>query len=139
LKVGFPKLKFDDKILFRIIGIVVRAILIVGIITQIGITIFLTVSSLIISGPVALVTTAIENALLIIVLLEIYLAVEDYLSGKGRTASYVIDASISFIVREIIIDVFNGVDSNTTLLVLAGIVAILSFSRFLTSRAEKGI
>lgn len=139
MKVGFPKLKFDDKILFRIIGIVVRAILIVGIITQIGITIFLTVSSLIISGPVALVTTAIENALLIIVLLEIYLAVEDYLSGKGRTASYVIDASISFIVREIIIDVFNGVDSNTTLLVLAGIVAILSFSRFLTSRAEKGI
>jgi uncharacterized membrane protein (DUF373 family) len=139
LKVSFPKLKFDDKILFRIIGIVVRAILIVGIITQIGITIFLTVSSLIISGPAALVTTAIENALLIIVLLEIYLAVEDYLSGKGRTASYVIDASISFIVREIIIDVFNGVDSNTTLLVLAGIVAILSFSRFLTSRAEKGI
>ncbi|MUN29547.1 phosphate-starvation-inducible PsiE family protein [Sulfuracidifex metallicus] len=139
MKVSFPKLKFDDKILFRIIGIVVRAILIVGIITQIGITIFLTVSSLIISGPVALVTTAIENALLIIVLLEIYLAVEDYLSGKGRTASYVIDASISFIVREIIIDVFNGVDSNTTLLVLAGIVAILSFSRFLTSRAEKGI
>lgn len=139
MKVSFPKLKFDDKILFRIIGIVVRAILIVGIITQIGITIFLTVSSLIISGPAALVTTAIENALLIIVLLEIYLAVEDYLSGKGRTASYVIDASISFIVREIIIDVFNGVDSNTTLLVLAGIVAILSFSRFLTSRAEKGI
>ncbi|MCY0850933.1 phosphate-starvation-inducible PsiE family protein [Sulfuracidifex metallicus] len=139
MKVNFPKLKFDDKILFRIIGIVVRAILIVGIIAQLGITIFLTVSSLIVSGPVALVTTAIENALLIIVLLEIYLAVEDYLSGKGRTASYVIDASISFIVREIIIDVFNGVDSNTTLLVLAGIVAILSFSRFLTSRAEKDI
>jgi len=133
-----PFEEFDDKLLFRIIGIVVRAILIIAIVVQIGITILVTVSSALISGIEALVSAAIENSLLIIVLLEIYLAVEDYLSGKGRTASYVIDASISFIVREILIDVFNGVTSNETLLVLAGIVAILSFSRFLTSRTEGG-
>ncbi|BBG22881.1 phosphate-starvation-inducible PsiE family protein [Sulfuracidifex tepidarius] len=138
MKVPFDKIKFDDKLLFKIIGIVVRALVVFAIIVQIGITIFFTAFAAITVGVTALVSTAIEDALLIIVLLEIYLAIEDYLSGKGRTASYVIDASISFVVREILIDVFNGITTNSTLLVLAGIVAILSFSRFLTSKAESG-
>ncbi len=136
LKSPFDKVKLDDKLLFRIIGIVVRTLVIFAIIVQIGITIFFTATSAIFVGVTALVSTAIENALLIIVLLEIYLAIEDYLSGKGRTASYVIDALISFVVREILIDVFNGITANNTLLVLAGIVAILSFSKFLMSKAD---
>jgi uncharacterized membrane protein (DUF373 family) len=105
--------RIGDRDLIKFIGYIIRIILLLGIFSQMALSAY---------------------QILILVLLELYIAVNSYLTGKERSIVNVIDAGISFIVREIILELFSTNSNITDLLMLAGIVGILTFSRFLASR-----
>ncbi|MEM3848126.1 MAG: hypothetical protein QXQ06_06065, partial [Metallosphaera sp.] len=87
-------------------SIIVQALLIVGLAT----TIISTITQILVaaqSDPLLIPSVVIENVLLIIVFLEIYLSALDFFTGKGRSLVYVIDAMISFVSREIIIEILT--------------------------------
>ncbi|QXJ27432.1 hypothetical protein J5U23_00299 [Saccharolobus shibatae B12] len=126
--------RLSDKDLIKFIGYIIRIILLFGIGVQIILTIYAIVSSIISLNLLDLVNVTITGPLLILVLLELYIAVNSYLSGKERSIINVIDAGISFFVRELILELFSQNYTITHILIIAGVVGILSFSRFITNR-----
>ncbi|BCU70995.1 phosphate-starvation-inducible PsiE family protein [Stygiolobus caldivivus] len=73
------------------------------------------------------------NAFLVVVLLELFQSIVDFGRGRGRSVIYVMDATMSFVLREIIIDLINGINSITDLVYLSSITLIIAVSRFLIS------
>ncbi|MCH4814634.1 MAG: phosphate-starvation-inducible PsiE family protein [Saccharolobus sp.] len=126
--------RISDKDLIKFIGYIIRVILLFGIGVQIILTIYGIVSSIFSLNLLDLVNVTITGPLLILVLLELYIAVNSYLSGKERSIINVIDAGISFFVRELILELFSQNYTITHILIIAGVVGILSFSRFITNR-----
>ncbi|AOL16341.1 hypothetical protein BFU36_06080 [Sulfolobus sp. A20] len=124
----------NDKDIIKFVGYIIRIILLLGIIFQVILTVLQIVSDVIKLNILDLVNSTIIGSLLILVFLELYIAVNNYLSGKERSIANVIDAGISFVVREIILELFSANTSITNLLILAGIVGILTLSRFLASK-----
>ncbi|MCY0883457.1 MAG: phosphate-starvation-inducible PsiE family protein [Acidianus infernus] len=72
-----------------------------------------------------------ENSLLIIVFLEVYLSVVDFFHGKGRSVVYIMDATLSFVLREIIIGILTGSVTYIDLLAMSGAIGIIASGRFL--------
>ncbi|QXJ30743.1 phosphate-starvation-inducible PsiE family protein [Saccharolobus shibatae] len=126
--------RISDKDLIKFIGYIIRIILLFGIGVQIILTIYGIISSIFSLNLLDLVNVTITGPLLILVLLELYIAVNSYLSGKERSIINVIDAGISFFVRELILELFSQNYTITHILIIAGVVGILSFSRFITNR-----
>ncbi|QGA55205.1 hypothetical protein GFS03_11770 [Sulfolobus sp. E5-1-F] len=126
--------RINDKDLIKFIGYIIRIILLFGIGVQIVITIFGIISNIFSLNLLNLVNVTITGPLLILVLIELYIAVNSYLSGKERSIINVIDAGISFFVRELILELFSQNYNITNILIIAGVVGILSFSRFIANR-----
>lgn len=126
--------RIGDRDLIKFIGYIIRIILLLGIFSQMALSVYQIITDLIKLSLIDLISSTIIGSLLILVLLELYIAVNSYLTGKERSIVNVIDAGISFIVREIILELFSTNSNVTDLLMLAGIVGILTFSRFLASR-----
>jgi uncharacterized membrane protein (DUF373 family) len=126
--------RLSDKDLIKFIGYIIRIILLFGIGEQIVITIYGIISSIFSLNLLDLVNVTITGPLLILVLIELYIAVNSYLSGKERSIINVIDAGISFFVRELILELFSQNYNITNILIIAGVVGILSFSRFIANR-----
>ena len=126
--------RLSDKDLIKFIGYIIRIILLFEIGVQIVITIYGIISSIFSLNLLDLVNVTITGPLLILVLIELYIAVNSYLSGKERSIINVIDAGISFFVRELILELFSQNYNITNILIIAGVVGILSFSRFIANR-----
>ncbi|ACP38899.1 phosphate-starvation-inducible PsiE family protein [Saccharolobus islandicus] len=126
--------RLSDKDLIKFIGYIIRIILLFGIGVQIVITIYGIISSIFSLNLLDLVNVTITGPLLILVLIELYIAVNSYLSGKERSIINVIDAGISFFVRELILELFSQNYNITNILIIASVVGILSFSRFIANR-----
>ncbi|ACP36308.1 conserved hypothetical protein [Sulfolobus islandicus L.S.2.15] len=126
--------RLSDKDLIKFIGYIIRIILLFGIGVQIVITIYGIISSIFSLNLLDLVNVTITGPLLILVLIELYIALNSYLSGKERSIINVIDAGISFFVRELILELFSQNYNITNILIIAGVVGILSFSRFIANR-----
>lgn len=126
--------RINDRDLIKFVGYIIRIILLLGIFSQMALSTYQIITDLIKLSLIDLISSTIVGSLLILVLLELYIAVNSYLIGKERSIVNVIDAGISFIVREIILELFSANSNITNLLILAGIVGILTFSRFLASR-----
>ena len=84
------------------------------------------------SGILVDVNEMVANALTIIIVLELYESLKAFLTGKGRSLTYVIDASIVFVVRELILELFQKSTSELPYLVLT--VGVLAGVRYVLSR-----
>ncbi|AAK43296.1 hypothetical protein SULI_04755 [Saccharolobus solfataricus] len=126
--------RISDKDLIKFVGYIIRIILFFGIGVQIIITVYDIVTSIFSLNLLDLVNATITGPLLILVLIELYIAVNSYLTGKERSIINVIDAGISFFVRELILELFSHNYTITNIFIIAGIVGILSFSRFIANR-----
>jgi len=116
---------------------VIEAILFISIVAIIIYTIYeliVTISQ----GFIVEVVGLVGNAFLLIVLLEIFQSIVDFGKGRGRSVIYVMDATISFLLREIIIEIFTGTSNYQTLLTYAGIILAIAVGRFLITSEKKG-
>ena len=127
----------SSTLIFKVMSIIVQALLIVGLAT----TIISTITQILVaaqSDPLLIPSVVIENVLLIIVFLEIYLRALDFFTGKGRSLVYVIDAMISFVSREIIIEILTLQLKYTDLLTLGGLLVAGAVARLIiTERFKK--
>jgi hypothetical protein len=85
------------------------------------------------SNPSGALMDLIINGLNVIIFLELREFILAYMSGKGNSVVYVIDATTAFVLREIIIAILSGAISELTLLSLT--LAALGGIRFLISKA----
>lgn len=118
-----------------IIHYVTRVIEVIVLVAISAVIVF-TVYDLIISisqGFIVEVIGLVGNAFLLIVLLEIFQSIADFGRGRGRSVIYVMDATLSFLLREIIIEIFNGNYTYQDLLTYAGLIIVIAIGRFLVS------
>lgn len=117
---------------------VIEAIIFISIIAIIIYTIVQLVLTLS-QGFLVEVIGLVGNAFLLIVLLEIFQSIVDFGKGRGRSVVYVMDATISFMLREIIIGIFNKAVDYLTLLTYGGLILAIAIGRFLiTSERKRG-
>ncbi|MCI2415500.1 MAG: phosphate-starvation-inducible PsiE family protein [Candidatus Aramenus sp.] len=122
-----------NKLVLKVTSVVLQVLLLVGLVAVIGYTIASSVLSFS-QGPLALAFAILENSLLVVVFIEVYLSVVDFFEGRGRSLIYVLDATVSFLAREIIIDVLTGPSSFLDILELSGAVGVIATSRFMLNR-----
>ena len=120
----------EDRVL-QAIGYVVLAFLLFAAIILTGYLIY-TFAVSFSSGIIVDVNEMVTNALTIIIVLELYESLKAFLMGKGRSLTYVLDASIVFVVREIILELFQKSTSELPYLVLT--VGVLAGVRYVLSR-----
>lgn len=120
----------------KISSVIVQVLLAIGLIFVLAHIILIAFQTFQV-GLLTVATEILENSLLIIVFFELYLSAIDFFRGKGRSVIYVMDATISFLLREIIIGVFSQSASIFDLLGLGGIIGIISLGRYAISRTEK--
>lgn len=123
---------FKEETIILYVTRIIEVIILVAISAVIGYTVYYLIIS-IAQGFIVEVIGLVSNAFLLVVLLEIYQSIVDFGKGKGRSVVYVMDASISFILREIIIEIFNGNISYQDLLTYAGLILVITIGRFLIS------
>jgi uncharacterized membrane protein (DUF373 family) len=119
-----------SKLVIKITSITLQILLIIGLIM----VLLYTVTQIIESFQISLIDVAsiiLESSLLIIVFLEVYLSVVDFFHGKGRSVVYVMDATLSFVLREIIIGILTGSVTDIDLLAMSGAIGIIASGRFL--------
>jgi len=132
----FIKKELKEEKIVSITIKVIQAILFISIIAIIIYTIYeliVTISQ----GFIVEVVGLVGNAFLLIVLLEIFQSIVDFGKGRGRSVIYVMDATISFLLREIIIEIFTGTSNYQTLLTYAGIILAITVGRFLITSERK--
>jgi len=125
----------EEKIISNTVK-VIEAILLVSIAAVIVYTVYeliVTISQ----GFLVELIDLVGNAFLLIVLLEIFQSIVDFGRGRGRSVIYVMDATISFLLREIVIRIFNGDINYQLLLTYAGIILAIAVGRFLVSTERK--
>lgn len=128
--------KPSERLLVKVVSWTIYVFLAIGIIAIVVET-ALSLTSVFSLGPAGIVTLIVENSLLLIALLEIYMGAQDFVKGKGRSVFYVLDATLSIVTREVIIYVFVATIDPVTLLALGGLVALLASSRFILSRSVR--
>ncbi|BBD73137.1 hypothetical protein HS1genome_1526 [Sulfodiicoccus acidiphilus] len=128
--------KFTEEDLVRYVSYVIQALLMVGLVFVLGDTVFEVWRSLTL-GPAAVVEATVDNALLAVVLLEILMSMIDFARGKGRSVVYVMDATLSFILREIIIEIFGRTFTVQDLAAYGALIAVISLGRFILVRSRK--
>ncbi|WP_240931188.1 phosphate-starvation-inducible PsiE family protein [Acidianus sulfidivorans] len=120
----------------KIAAVLVQALLFIGLILIFIYIIIIAIQS-IPQGLLEEATIILENSLLIIVFFEIYQSIIDFFRGKGRSVIYVMDATISFLLREIIIGVFTDTITLSYMIAIGIVIGIISFSRYALTRTEK--
>ncbi len=116
-------------------GIVIEIIIIVSIITDIVYTLydmFVSVKF----GILTLTYNTIENAFFALVLLELFQGVHDFVLKSPVALRHVIEAGLSYIVREIIIDISTGIKDIYSLSALAVVITALSVSMYLITTSS---
>ena len=122
---------FSEGRILQAIGYVVLAFLLFAAVILTAYLIYTFVVSFS-SGILVDVNEMVANALTIIIVLELYESLKAFLTGKGRSLAYVIDASIVFVVRELILELFQKSTSELPYLVLT--VGVLAGVRYVLSR-----
>ncbi|MCH1770030.1 MULTISPECIES: phosphate-starvation-inducible PsiE family protein [Metallosphaera] len=126
----------SSSLVFKTVSVIVQILLLVGL----GFTVVSTAVQIVTAFQAGLIYVAsviLENVLLIIVFLEVYLSALDFFRGKGRSVVYVIDAMISFVSREIIIEILAPPFNYTDLLTFGGLIVAGSLARYVISRKGK--
>ncbi len=67
------------------------------------------------------------------------MSVFDFFEGKGRSIVYILDATMSFISREIIIDILAANINYINIIYLGGVIGIIAFSRFIITRKNQEV
>ncbi|EHP68282.1 putative membrane protein [Metallosphaera yellowstonensis MK1] len=120
----------------KIVSIIVQIFLLLGLGFAVLSTILQIISSLQF-GFLLVASIVLENVLLIIVFLEVYLSALDFFEGRGRSVVYVIDAMLSFVAREIIIEILAPPVNAIDLLTLSALIASGAFARFILTRRSR--
>lgn len=118
----------SSKSLLRAISVAVEALIVIGIIAYL----LYTVESMYFSiGNLNdFADTAILNSLVTIALVEVYLGAKTYFNMEGKQSmTYIIDAALSFTIREIIIQVLGRNYTSETILSLGVLALILVVSK----------
>ncbi|AWS00081.1 phosphate-starvation-inducible PsiE family protein [Metallosphaera hakonensis] len=123
----------SSTLVFKIVSLVVQILLLIGLAATVAST-FIQVVVAFQTGLIYVASIVLENVLLIIVFLEVYLSALDFFKGKGRSVIYVIDAMISFVSREIIIEILTPPFNYLDLLTLGGLVVTGAVARYVISR-----
>ncbi|ABP95746.1 hypothetical protein HA72_1591 [Metallosphaera sedula] len=126
----------SSSLVFKTVSVIVQILLLIGL----GFTVISTAVQIVTAFQAGLIYVAsviLENVLLIIVFLEVYLSALDFFRGKGRSVVYVIDAMISFVSREIIIEILAPPFNYTDLLTLGSLIVAGSLARYVISRKGK--
>ncbi|NON63273.1 hypothetical protein HLB03_11280 [Acidianus sp. DSM 29099] len=122
-----------NRLIIKTTSVLVEALLVIGLAFSLVSAIIESIQSFSL-GFIGVAEVILENVLLIIVFLEVYLSVYDFFQGRGRSIVYVIDATISFLLREIIIDVISGAITLEFMLAIGVIIGVASVSRYLVTR-----
>ncbi len=85
----------------------------------------------------SVVEITLENALLLVVFIELYLSMVDFFDGNGRSTTYIIDATLSFVLREVIIIILESGLVFSSIVALAVIIGALAFARFMVTYKDK--
>ncbi|WP_010917044.1 phosphate-starvation-inducible PsiE family protein [Thermoplasma volcanium] len=110
-------------------GYIIEAILILAIVFDLCFSIY----QLIIlrsSGLEELVYSAVGNAFFALVLLELFEGVHDFIVKSPQGLRHVVEAGLSYIIREIIIDISTGIKDIYSLSALAIVIIALSVSLY---------
>ena len=128
--------QFNEEKIVSIIVKVIEAILLIAILAII-VHAIIEFTITIHKGYTTMIITLVEDAFLLIIVLEIFQSIVDFGKGRGRSVVYVMDASISFLLREIIIEIFTENPGYLTLLTYAGIILAIAVGRFLITSEKK--
>ncbi len=83
----------------------------------------------------SLIDIIVEDSLLTVVIFEVYESIVDFFSGAGKAISYIINAAISFVAREIILTIFTITVYNTVdiyeMMGLATLIVALALSHYI--------
>ncbi|MCG3108066.1 hypothetical protein L3N51_00345 [Metallosphaera sp. J1] len=126
----------SSSLVFKSVSIIVQILLLLGLAFTIASTAVQIVAAFQ-AGLIYVASVILENVLLIIVFLEVYLSALDFFRGKGRSVVYVIDAMISFVSREIIIEILAPPFNYTDLLTFGGLIVAGSLARYVISRRTR--
>lgn len=123
--------------IIKVSSLFVQALLILGLI----LVMIYTINSILQEiklGTLEVATEILINSLLIIVFFELYLSAVDFFRGKGRSVIYIMDATISFLLREIIIEILSHSSSIYYIVGLGGIIGIISLARYVIGKRVEG-
>ena len=122
-----------ESLIAEAIGLILEILFLLGAVYFVVFTAYQLVFDVLESNPSGALKDLILNGLNVIIFLELREFILAYMSGKGKSVVYVIDATTAFVLREIIIAILSGAISDLTLLSLA--LAALGGIRFLISKA----
>ncbi len=122
-----------ESLIAEAIGLILEILFLFGAVYFVIFTAYQLVFDVLESNPSGALKDLILNGLNVIIFLELREFILAYMSGKGKSVVYVIDATTAFVLREIIIAILSGAISDLTLLSLA--LAALGGIRFLISKA----
>ncbi len=88
----------------------------------------------------SLIDIIVEDSLLTVVIFEVYESIVDFFSGEGKAISYIINAAISFVAREIILTIFTITVYNAMdiyeMMGLATLIVALALTHYILLRKE---
>lgn len=122
-----------ESLIAEAIGLILEILFLFGAVYFVIFTAYQLVFDVLESNPSGALKDLILNGLNVIIFLELREFILAYMSGKGKSVVYVIDATTAFVLREIIVAILSGAISDLTLLSLA--LAALGGIRFLISKA----
>lgn len=128
--------------------LVVRVLLLVAIFVELVFTIELLVEK-IPQGPSGLtqdISNLVSGSLLALAIMDIYLSVGVYSRGDIKNLIYIIDAAVFFVIRDMVIQLFNGENSaNDTIYIYhvgilgAVVIALVAARYFAIVSAQKRV
>jgi len=120
-------------IVVDIVSVIVEILVIIGLIAVVISTANAIISAISVS-MLEVAEDSLENALLLVVFIEIYLSMVDFFDNKGNSTMYIVDAALSFVVREVIIQIIkHGIDPYP-IVALSILIGALALSRFIVSK-----
>jgi uncharacterized membrane protein (DUF373 family) len=122
-----------ESLIAETIGLIIEILFLFGAVYFVIFTAYQIVFDVLESNPSGALKDLILDGLDVIIFLELREFILAYMSGKGKSVVYVIDATTAFVLREIIVAILSGAISDLTLLSLT--LAALGGIRFLISRA----
>jgi len=122
--------------IIKIFGYIIETLLVISIILDIAYAIY-DIYTMRSDGLEALSYSLVENAFFALVLLELYLGAHDFVVRSPLGLKHVVEAGLSYIIREIIIDISTGVKDIYSLSALAIVIVSLAVSLYFLSTTEK--
>ncbi|KAA8923416.1 hypothetical protein [Thermoplasma sp.] len=123
-------------IIIKVFGYIIEALLVFSIILDVGYAIY-DIYLMRMDGLEALSYSLVENAFFALVLLELYLGAHDFVVRSPSGLRHVVEAGLSYIIREIIVDISTGIKDIFSLSALAIVIVSLAVSLYFLSSTEK--